>query len=165
MTPEQISQQLAADGLSVTYQDSSPDPHILVPVESLIDVAKMLKEDPDLSFDSLMCLSGLDWPEHFEVVYHLFSYKHRHRVTLKVHCSKDNPTVPTVSQIWPTAEWHEREAFDLVGIKFDGHPDPRRILLPEDWEGHPLRKDDQPPTHWHDIPLTPQPSIIADDGN
>ena len=165
MTPEQISQRLNEEGLSVSYHDSSPDQHLVVPAESIIDVGKLLKDDPDFSFDSLMCLSGLDWPEYLEVVYHLFSYKHHHRVTLKVHCPKDNPTVPTVSSIWPTADWHEREAFDLLGVKFDGHPDPRRILLPEDWEGHPLRKDYEPATHWHDIPLTPQPPTTADEGN
>lgn len=154
MTTEEISRKLAGSGLQVTYKASIPDPHIEMPREILIEVSRKLKEDPDLSFDSLMCLSGLDWPEYLEAVYQLFSFKHRHRMTMKVRCPKDDPTIPTISAIWRTAEWHEREAFDLIGIHFSGHPDLRRILLPEDWEGHPLRKDYVPPTSWHQIPLT-----------
>jgi len=77
------------------------------------------------------------------VVYNLFSYRHRHRVTLKVVMPRDGAHVPTVTHLWPAVDWHEREAYDLVGVVFDGHPDLRRILLPDDWEGHPLRKDYQ----------------------
>jgi NADH-quinone oxidoreductase subunit C len=157
MTPEEIHQRLEGAGHSVTYQSTTPDPHIAVPREQLERVALFLKEDPDLAFDSLMCLSGVDRGEELEVVYHLLSYKHRHRVTLKVRLPKDNPVVPTVSSLWPTAEWHEREAYDLVGMSFEGHPDHRRILLPDDWEGHPLRKDYVPPDRWHDIPLIEEP--------
>ena len=165
MKEEEIGQKLTEAGFQITYNDTSPDPHIEVPRESLVDVAKKLKEDPDLSFDSLMCLSGLDWPEYLEVVYQLFSYKHRHRITMKVRCPKDDPVIPTISSIWNTAEWHEREAYDLVGMRFDGHPDPRRILLPEDWEGHPLRKDYEPPSSWHNIPLTNELPKATDEGN
>lgn len=163
MTPEEIGQRLSDDGLPVVYHDTSPDPHLTVELDSLMTVARRLRDDPDLAFDSLMCLSGLDWPDYLEVVYHLFSYQHRHRLTLKVRCPKDKPVVPTVSFLWPTAEWHEREAYDLIGVRFDGHPDLRRILLPEDWEGHPLRKDYQPPSVWHDIPLSPQPPIVINE--
>jgi NADH-quinone oxidoreductase subunit C len=156
MTPEQIHQKLTAAGLRVEFKPTTPDPHLEVPREELESVAQALASDPDLAFDSLMCLSGLDWPDRLEVVYHLHSFKHNHKVTLKVHCPKDNPVVPTVSRFWPTADWHEREAFDLVGVRFEGHPDLRRLLMPEDWEGHPLRKDYTPPAFWHDIPVTVQ---------
>lgn len=156
MHSEQISQRLTAAGLAVEFKPTTPDFHLEVPREILTLVARLLRDDPELAFDSLMCLSGLDWPEYLEVVYHLHSMKHNHKVTLKVRCSKDDPVVPTVCRLWPTAEWHEREAYDLVGVRFEGHPDLRRILLPEDWEGHPLRKDYQPPAFWHDVPVTVQ---------
>lgn len=157
MTTEEISRHLQAAGLQVTYRETTPDPHIEVPRESWSDVATRLRADPELAFDSLMCLSGLDWDEYLEVVIQLLSYEHGHRITLKVRCPQDDPVIPTVSKVWHTAEWHEREAYDLVGVRFDGHPDLRRILLPEDWEGHPLRKNYTPPDRWHDIPLTEKP--------
>jgi NADH-quinone oxidoreductase subunit C len=156
MTPEQIHQKLTAAGLRAEFKASVPDPHLEVPREELERVTQTLASDPDLAFDSLMCLSGLDWPEYLEVVYNLHSMRHNHKITLKVRCPKDNPVVPTVSRLWPTADWHEREAYDLIGVRFEGHPDLRRILLPEDWEGHPLRKDYTPPKFWHDIPVTVQ---------
>ncbi len=165
MTPKEISQRLNADGFQVTYQDTAPDPHIEVPRESIYDVAKHLRDNPDLAFDSLMCLSGLDYTERMEVAYQILSYQHRHRVTLKVQCPKDDPVIPTVSKVWPTADWHEREAYDLVGMRFEGHDDLRRILLPEDWEGHPLQKDYESPDKWHDIPLTNIPKNSTDEGN
>ncbi len=165
MNAEEISHRLAELGLQVTLQPTTPDAHLEVPRESLLQVAKLLRQDPALAFDSLMCLSGVDRPEHLEAVYHLFSFTHRYRVTLKVRCPKDDPQIPSVSQIWPTANWHEREAYDLLGIKFTGHPDLRRILLPDDWEGHPLRKDYQPPAFWHDIPVTTQLPDTLDEGH
>jgi len=80
---------------------------------------------------------------------------HNHKVTLRVGGTKeDELVVPTVSHVWPTAEWHERESYDLFGISYKGHPDPRRILLPDDWIGYPLRKDYEPQKKWHKIPLT-----------
>lgn len=170
MTPADINQRLETAGFKMTYQETSPDPHIEVLREDLIQVSNKLLEDPELAFDSLMCLSGLDRPEpeaagFLEVVYNLYSFKHRHKITLKVRCPKDDPVVPSVAAIWPTAEWHEREAYDLIGVRFEGHPDLRRILLPEDWEGHPLRKDYQPPAFWHDIPVTVQIPTPTDEGN
>ncbi|MBI1389584.1 MAG: NADH-quinone oxidoreductase subunit C [bacterium] len=125
------------------------DPYILLKTESLAEVARFLKDDEALAFDMLHCISGVDWPEYFESVYHLFSFKHRHMATLKVRTSKDDPKVPSVTSVWPAADWHERESYDLVGIRYEGHPDLTRILLPEEWEGHPLRKDYETPTHEH----------------
>jgi len=165
MTAEKISQRLLAAGVTAEFKPTTPDPHLEIQREELLQVALLLRNDPDLAFDSLMCLSGLDWPNRLEVVYNLFSFKHRHKITLKVRCPKDNPIVPSVAQIWPTANFHEREAYDLIGVRFEGHPDPRRILLPDDWEGHPLRKDYQPPEFWHDIPVTVQLPTAIDEGN
>jgi len=114
---------------------------IIVPANSIYAVCVYLKETSDLVFDSLMCLSGVDRGENLEVVYHLYSMTHFHKVTLKAQTPRTDPKVPTVSTLWRTADWHEREAYDLFGILFLGHPDLRRILMPEDWEGYPLRKD------------------------
>ena len=109
------------------------------------DIARYLHDDPDLYFDYLIDVCGVDYlgkkEKRFEVVYHLFSIKHRHALRLKAEVSESNPAIDSVTPVWVGANWHERETFDLYGIKFNGHPDLRRILLPEDWEGHPLRKD------------------------
>jgi NADH-quinone oxidoreductase subunit C len=165
MTTEEIGQRLVSAGLRAEFKPTTPDPHLEIAREDLLKISQMLRENPDLAFDSLMCLSGLDYPDRLEVVINLHSFKHRHKITIKVKCPKDDPVIPTVSAIWPTAEWHEREAFDLIGVRFEGHADLRRILLPEDWEGHPLRKDYQPPEKWHEIPVTVQLPMTMDEGN
>ena len=125
----------------VEFTEDALDPYVVVAPDALVQVCEYLAEDEELIFDSLMCLSGVDNKTDLEVVYHLFSMSKRHKFTLKVAVPKEEAVVPTVSNIWRTANWHEREAYDILGIKFDGHPDLRRILLPDDWEGHPLRKD------------------------
>jgi len=112
-----------------------------IDVNSIADVCNYLKTESELQFTSLMCLSGVDYEDKMEVVYHLHSLLHDHKVTLKVELSRDNPKLPSVSGVWKAANWHEREAYDMYGIVFDDHPDLRRILLPDDWEGFPLRKD------------------------
>jgi NADH-quinone oxidoreductase subunit C len=114
---------------------------IVVPANSIYTISIYLKETSDLAFDSLMCLSGVDRGENLEAVYHLYSFPLNHKVTLKVQTPRTDPKIPTVSSLWQTADWHEREIYDLIGIVFIGHPDLRRILLSEDWVGHPLRKD------------------------
>ncbi len=115
---------------------------VVIPRTELHRVAKELKENSETAFDYLFCLTGVDWPTHLEVVYHLESTKHGHIVVLKARTEdRENPVLDTVCDIWPTAEFHEREAYDLFGIKFNNHPDLRRLLLTEDWEGYPLRKD------------------------
>jgi len=100
-----------------------------------------LKEDKDLAFDYLICVTGVDHADHLQMVYHLESTHHKHMLVVKVKTTdRQNPVVETVSDIWPTAEFHEREAFDLLGITFSNHPDLRRLFLDENW-GFPLRKD------------------------
>ena len=133
---------------------AKPESLIVVPPESLHDVARCLRDDPKLAFDCLMCLSGLETNDQYQVVLHLYSMKHNHKAALRCGAPKDNPVIPTVSDLWATADWHEREAADMFGIRFEGHPDPRRMLCPDDWEGYPLRKDYKPQEKWHDIPLT-----------
>jgi NADH-quinone oxidoreductase subunit C len=129
------------------------DPAIAVRPADIVAVATFLKTDPELAFDCLSNQSGVDYPkrEQIEVVFHLFSYGRRHAVVLKVGVPRDNPRLATVSAVWRTAIWQEREIFDLLGVEFYGHPDLRRLLLPEDWVGHPLRKDYVEPTEYHGI--------------
>jgi NADH-quinone oxidoreductase subunit C len=118
------------------------DPYVVVATPAVAEVCAFLKDDPDLAFDFLMCLSGVDTKERLQVVYHIYSMSRRHRVVVKVETPREgNPAVPTVSHLWRTADFHEREAYDMFGFRFEGHPDLRRILCPDDWEGYPLRKD------------------------
>jgi NADH-quinone oxidoreductase subunit C len=117
---------------------------IVAPREHLRSVAELLCGDAETQFTFLSDLSAVDrFPAEprFEVNYHLLSLARKDRVRLKVRLPGSNPAVESVVAVWPTANWHEREVFDLFGIRFEGHPDLRRILMPESWEGHPLRKD------------------------
>lgn len=117
----------------------------IVPAAEIVNVCQFLKANPDSRFDFLADLCGADRgveeEPRFEVNYHLFSTTKHHRLRLKVVLNESNVHVPTVTGVWRTANWHERETFDLFGIVFDGHPDLRRILLPDDWQGYSLRKD------------------------
>lgn len=116
--------------------------NVIVPSDKLHTIAQALNKSEDTKFDYLFCLSGVDWITHLMVVYHLASSVHDHTLVLKVKLpDRENPEVETVSDIWKTAEFHEREVYDLFGIRFKNHPDLRRILLDEDWVGYPLRKD------------------------
>ncbi len=147
------------------------DPWIEVAGENLVEVCAYLRNEPSLNFDYLNCVSGVDflhtdekkakkstWEPHLEVVYHLFSMKHKHSIVLKVTLPRwrddvegQLPHIPSVSSVWKTADWHEREVYDLMGVHFTDHPNMRRILCPEDWEGHPLRKDYEMPQEYHGI--------------
>jgi len=121
-----------------------PQPTIVAQRDDVPALARVLRDEPSLAFDFLAELTAVDyWPKEprFEVVYMLVSISNRLRLRLKVPLSGDDPHVATVSGIWPAANWLEREVWDLFGIAFDGHPDPRRLLMPEDWEGYPARKD------------------------
>jgi NADH-quinone oxidoreductase subunit C len=113
--------------------------------ERILDIFRYLHDDPDLFLDYLVDVCGADYlgkkEKRFEVVYHLYSIRHRHAVRMKAEVDSDKPSIDSVMPIWTGANWHEREAYDMYGIVFKGHPDLRRILLPEDWEGYPLRKD------------------------
>jgi len=118
-----------------------------------------LYENEQTYFDFLSCITGLDnGANSLEIIYHLYSIPYNHPIVLKVTLEKNKensplPQIDTVSHIWAAANWHEREIFDLVGIHFLNHPDLRRILLPNDWQGHPLRKDYQIPEIYHDIKI------------
>lgn len=125
--------------------DALGETTIVVPRAHIVEVCAFLKTAAGLEFNMLADLCGFDrGPEEeprFEVNYHLFSTSRHHRLRLKVLLNEDDAHLPSVTGIWRTANWHERETYDLFGVVFDGHPDLRRILLPEDWQGHALRKD------------------------
>lgn len=147
------------------------DPFVEVDVNVLVEICRFLKDDPRLRFDLLNCISGVDYFEpdakkapkagfepHLEVVYHLSSLAHKHRFVLKVSLPRWKndqtgviPDVPSVTSVWRAADWHEREVYDLSGVNFTGHPNLCRILLADDWEGHPLRKDYEFPLEYHGI--------------
>jgi NADH-quinone oxidoreductase subunit C len=160
-------------GSAITAKNATAmDPFVTVEPAKLVEVCTFLRDDPRLKFEMLNDLSAVDYLEpdakkaakagfepHLEVVYHLSSFTfpgQRFTIKLVLLRWKDNvpgqlPEVPTVTGVWRAADWHEREAFDLVGITFTNHPDPRRILLGDDWDGHPLRKDYEYPLEYHGI--------------
>ena len=141
-----------------------PHPHAKVNPANWHEIALFLRDDPRMGFDWLRCLSGVDHIEDklLTVIYHLHATQRpdspggmwtlRSEIAIKLSVDRDNPHVASVADIWPAADWHEREAYDLLGIIFDGHPDLRRILCCEDWVGHPLRKDYEFPLEYHGIP-------------
>jgi NADH-quinone oxidoreductase subunit C len=147
------------------FDDSVLNPYIKLAPEGVAEVARYLRDEPDLQFNYLMCLSGVDYGagKSLGVVYHLQSMPLMHQIVLKVELPRESPAVPSVALIWRTADWHEREIYDLFGIRFEGHPDLRRIFLPDDWEGHPLRKDYVVQEFYQDIRV-PFPDLDPDRG-
>ncbi|MBX3425424.1 MAG: NADH-quinone oxidoreductase subunit C [Pirellulales bacterium] len=147
------------------------DPWIEVSVDGITEVCRYLRDEPSLAFDYLSNLTAVDYlhtdpkkaakaefEPHMELVYHLFSMQHKHSLVLKVMLPRwrddvpgQLPEAPSVASIWSTADWHEREVFDLLGVFFTNHPNLRRILCPEDWVGYPLRKDYEMPVEYHGI--------------
>jgi NADH-quinone oxidoreductase subunit C len=129
------------------------DPFCVVKVERIEAICRFLKHTRGLELDFCEDIAGVDQPKRnaIEVVYHLFSYNHRHGIVLKVEADRARPVVPTVVTVWKGADWMEREIYDLLGVTFTGHPDLRRLLLPDDWEGHPLRKDWSEGTGYHGV--------------
>ena len=136
-------------------------PALIVPAPRIAEVCQYLREHPKLFFDYLACITALDngpLAATLEVIYNLYSIPHNLQLMLKVAVARNSkgeslPSVPSVSKVWRTADWHEREAYDLVGIHFTDHPDLRRILLPAYWEGHPLRKDYQAPATYQGLSI------------
>ncbi|HME59826.1 MAG TPA: NADH-quinone oxidoreductase subunit C [Candidatus Binatia bacterium] len=125
------------------FKADALEPYLTVEGYSIVEVCRFLRDSAGLDFQVLSDLTALDWPkeEKIQVVYHLFSYAHNHQVVLKVDLPRDNPKIATVEGVWKVANWFEREVYDLFGVIFEGHSDLRRIMLPEDWIGYPLRKD------------------------
>lgn len=140
--------------------DKKPDAWMVVAPEAIVEVCRFLKEDPETAMDCLSNESGVDRKDCVEVVYHLFSYRHRHVAVIKVRLLRENPSVATIEGVWSAATWLEREIFDLLGVNFEGHSDMRRLLMPEDWPGYPLRKDFVEPAEYHGISTVRESPII-----
>ena len=163
ITSQELESQLTTllgDAAIVQSDHEVRQPWLQLSPASLVAACTYLRNTEGLYFDQLACLSGVDFgvkADEIGVVYHLNSIPYGHRIVLKCIVSRTPlegqalPVLPSLTSLWPTANWHEREAFDLVGIHFEGHPDLRRILMPEDWEGHPLRKDYENPEFYHGV--------------
>ena len=143
MTREELKNKIISFDIEISFpEEETPFLSLIVNPSKLHELAKQLKENSDTSFDYMFCQTGIDWLEHMEVVYHLRSTTHGHEVIVRTQIiDRENPIVDSVYDIWKTADFHEREIFDLLGIRFNNHPDLRRIFLDDDWEGFPLRKD------------------------
>ena len=148
--PEDLAPPVAVTALRVGLPDVElrlsywvGDWTVIIPTERLLDVARFLRDDPAAAFDYCSDVTASDWPpraQRFDVIYCLYSTSLRHRLRLKVRAGEDDP-VESVAELWPAANWLEREVYDQFGVNFVNHPDLRRILMPEDWQGHPQRKD------------------------
>lgn len=150
MDTKEIFDYLAKLFPEVALQLDEEVPCIIVPREAIREIALQVRDDEALRFDTLMCLSGVDGGDGTLLsVCHLHSMEIGHKLTLKTVVQADDPHIPTLEKVWRIADWHEREAYDLIGIIYDGHRDLRRILLPYDWEGHPLRKDYEVPEFYN----------------
>lgn len=143
-----------ATGAELSLIEDAYGAQISLPKEALLEVLKAAKNEPDLAFDCLMSQTGTDMGENIRLTYVLFSYKHHHEVLL-VSDVEYGGEVETACEVWGIANWLERETYDLLGVKFKGHPDLRRIMLPEDWEGHPLLKDYKTPSEYNGIDNSP----------
>ena len=150
-TVQKVSVSLAAKFPKSLHGEQNSD-WIQLKSENWFEIAKWLKDNPDFYFDSLQCNTGFDLGEGLlESRYNLHSMKHLHCIEIRIKVSVDKPDIPSVESIWRVADWFERETYDMFGINFTGHSDLRRILLPEDWEGWPLRKDYEEQETYHGI--------------
>ncbi|MCX7049800.1 MAG: NADH-quinone oxidoreductase subunit C [Candidatus Sumerlaeota bacterium] len=149
-----LTERFGAEGIALAENASDPkrgDACVRVPPKKIRDIVLFLRDAPGLKFEQVLMVTGLDCADHIDVVYHLRSYSEPATVALKASVPRDGGAVPSIADIHPAADWHERETFDLIGVRFDGHPNLRRILLPEDWEGYPLRKDYKQPDEYHGV--------------
>lgn len=159
MTFEEIKNIITAklgEDVVTSQNAEATQPYLVIDHSKIADVCTLLHGHEQLYFDHLSCLSGVDYGEEkglLGVVYHLYSIPFDLHIVLKTELDRslEKPSIPSVTKIWAGANWHEREAYDLLGIFFEGHPDLRRILMPADWEGHPLRKDYKEQEKYHGI--------------
>jgi NADH-quinone oxidoreductase subunit C len=155
MTPTEIT-GLLKETFGDKVLESKADgvcPFSVVAPASILEVCRFLQADARLQMDHLELLGGIDFKDRIEVVYVVSSLNQGHRYVLKCRLPRDNPKLQTIESVWAAANWHEREAYDMFGIIFEGHSDLRRILCPDDWEGFPLRKDYKSPTRYRDMPV------------
>ena len=132
----------ALPGIELTFEAGIEELSARLPVEQVVQACQMAREDPRLQFDYLRCLSGVDYPDGIEVVYHLWSTAQRHKVTFKTRLPKPDPVFPSVTSVWRAADWHERETAEMFGVRFEGHPHLVPLLLEEGLDEHPLLKSE-----------------------
>ena len=147
MTTEALMSVMAEVAPDAAVDTTGEWPNFQVAAEAWPDLARLVRYREDLRFDYLFCLTCVDWKTHLTMVYHISSTTHRHTMVVKVKLDRETPVIQTVSDIWRTAEFHEREVFELFGVNFTGHPDLRKLILPDDWTGYPLRKDYEDPVN------------------
>jgi NADH/F420H2 dehydrogenase subunit C len=142
MNREEMKTALAEIIPAATFDETGEFLNVTIPNNDFISLMHSLRNEEKFDFNFLFCLTCIDWKTHFTMVYHLRSLNHRHEMVVKVNLeNRDEAEIETVCTIWQTANFHEREVFDLFGVKFKNHPDLRRIFLDDNWPGHPLRKD------------------------
>lgn len=146
MTNEEIKEFISSIQPSAVFDETAQWLQINIEAIDWKRLAKLLRNTP-FNFDYLFCVTCIDWKTHLTMVYHLTSTDHRHSIVVKAKVDRNNPVIETVSDIWRTAEFHEREAFELFGVHFTHHPDLRRLILTDDFEGFPLRKDFEDPVN------------------
>ena len=145
MTNDDLKTSLTNLHPTVVFEDGGEWINVFVEFSDFKNFAKTLRSNDGLLFDYLFCLTCIDWKTHFTMVYHFTSTIHRHQLVVKSKLDRNHPEIETICDIWRTAELHEREVYDLFGVKFINHPDLRRLLLTDDWVGYPLRKDYEDP--------------------
>ncbi|MES6927182.1 NADH-quinone oxidoreductase subunit C [Cutibacterium acnes] len=141
-----IEEIVGSDAVDSSYINEINDdlPTLVIKNEHWFSVASMLQNSPELGMQYLRSLTGVDQESHLETVYHLVNLTTKQELCVKVQVDRDHPVIASVTPLWPTADWQEREVYDLLGVQFTGHPNLTRIMMADDWEGHPLRKDYQP---------------------
>jgi NADH-quinone oxidoreductase subunit C len=152
---DHVAQKLG-DAVYEPTSTGTKDPYFKAKADRWLEVARLLRDDPQLRFDFLQNVTAVDWikQNRIDVVYHLWSYPQKHQCVVKVELAREKPQVASVAGVWSAADWNEREQFDLLGVEFLGHPDLRRIMLPDDWPGHPMRKDYKEAEAYRGMPTT-----------
>lgn len=145
MTNEEVKEQALAHFPAVVFDETGEWLNMTIDKDNWMQLAKLFRYH--MEFDYLFCMTCIDWKTHLTMVYHLSSTKHRHTVVCRCNLDRESPAIESVSDTWRTAEFHEREVFELFGVNFLGHPDLRRLILTDDFEGYPLRKDFEDPVN------------------
>ena len=147
MTHEELKLKVAEHFPAATFEEGGEWINIFIQPSDLLATAAVLKNDPAFNFDFLFCLTCIDWKTHFTMVYHFSSTRYRHNLVVKANLDHDDPAIESLAHSWRTAEFHEREVYDLLGVQFLNHPDLRRLFLTDEWKGFPLRKDFEDPVN------------------
>lgn len=154
-TAEILKRVQNTTSVTININEDGPAPTLVVSAENILSVMSCLKETGGLDFDTLMSQTAVHEKDELILFWHLYSYTHKHELAVESRVPVLDPKVSSVVSLWSGADWLERETYDLFGVIFEGHPDLRRIMMPPDWEGHPLLKDYETPTSYQDIDNTP----------